>query len=253
MNSNLGNNQEALISKEASTSYSRWLAKSLGGTPKNVTRPLYEEAMRRSGKVGRQAFRLVRGHTTPGKENLSISDFSVSIGAGLIVVKKNNMDIAAGIGMKVLSTAIKEYKTTYFLGSFGGIWKFQLKKSAISAGLSIEDLSTGQKMIEYTSYIPYGVRFGVRYNILLSLNHNISIMGEGLYKKFMKFGFGLEYGIYKMGFVRLGYNINSKQIIDSNFVFGIGVVFKNIKIDYAGKLLAVDDGLLHTVSLGMKF
>ena len=51
--------EQAALEKVGSTAYSRMLAKSLGGTPKSVTKPLYEEAMRRSGKTGVDALGLL--------------------------------------------------------------------------------------------------------------------------------------------------------------------------------------------------
>ena len=58
------------LEKESSTAYSRWLAASHGGTPKSVTKPLYAEAVERSGKAGRDAFRHTKGWVPNGNQGV---------------------------------------------------------------------------------------------------------------------------------------------------------------------------------------
>jgi hypothetical protein len=71
--------EQAALEKVGSTAFSRHLAKGLGGTPKSVTKPVYNEAMKRSGKTGVDAFRHTTGRgqlSSRGvpKPTISISD-----------------------------------------------------------------------------------------------------------------------------------------------------------------------------------
>lgn len=157
--------------------------------------------------------------------------------------------IQSGINIKILSSnLLEEYNSTNFAFDIGF-----LKQNIFdhfSLGLSFQNIGTSIKYIDYFDPLPFLIRTGVTYQLILEKNNHILFFNiDGTYsieKKFNFFG-GVECQFYEMLAFRFGYRNDLSSV-----TAGFGFNWDRLQFNYSiGSLLGFSSS--HLVSLSYKF
>jgi hypothetical protein len=178
----------------------------------------------------------------------SPTDMSATVSYG----SKVSDDVSLGIGVKYISSKIKESGTA-IAGDVGMLYK--PIDSGMSIGLAIQNVGSKMKYVEESDNLPMTIRVGGGYNIqpewLVGLDITaVNDSGIGI-------GAGTEYkydageGTTLIG--RAGYNTKTKDIGGLKGIsIGAGLDYKGYGLDYAFVPFG-DLGDTHRVALNIKF
>ena len=120
----------------------------------------------------------------------------------------------------------------------------------LKIGINVKNIvSTPIKLEDYAETDELNVKTGVSYKYAVDAQANhvlLPTIDLNLYKdKGMKINSGMEYNLYKMGFIRMGYNQNIGPIL------GAGIEYWNIGLDYSLAFQEID--LTHRISMLWRF
>lgn len=213
------------------------------------------------GTFGFGMFRIGTGdiifrdsHNITTAEGVSASQMQFLISYGI----KVRLPFSFGTAIKIntenfgtFSDANISFDLGLLIPCFGPDWqnvfgKFQLKNLAL--GINVKNLiSTPIKLSETAETEELNVKTGVSYRYGLSRDHRFLLALDLNFfsGKEMKINAGLEYNLFRMAFIRTGYNQNTGLVI------GAGFEYFRIRLDYSLALQEID--ATHRVSALWRF
>jgi len=133
--------------------------------------------------------------------------------------------LSGGINLLFVYSKIEEYSDTGFGIDIG--LQYQNLVPRLDIGLALKNLGTGLTFIEETSSFPLSMSAGLKYAFTEKpelVNHYLATYGKvtmlsGNHP--LGIGVGMEYGLFKMIYVRVGYLINEDNVYTMTFGGGI--------------------------------
>jgi len=181
-----------------------------------------------------------------GTELAGFTPYDLAINVGYAL---NLNGLSAGVNVKYISSVIK-HTATALAADVGA----QYTVSGVKLGAAVYNLGTGMKFVNDTVGLPVYLRLGAAYSPMANLI--VEADGEFPADGAIGFGIGAEY-LYSLGAEmslapRAGYNSINEVSGFKGFTFGVGFNWTTYTLDYA--LVPFGDmGLVHKISIGMKF
>jgi hypothetical protein len=149
----------------------------------------------------------------------------------------------AGATFKYLQEGIENEKATGVCSDFGGIYKMYNDK--LSLGVSVLNLGTSMKFVKESFPLPATFKGGLAYD-LKKYRAKMLFDVSKCAGEFTRYSVGAEYNLYKMLFLRGGYNTKLAATM------GFGIFYKLLHFDYAFVPYG-DLGYTHRASMRLKF
>jgi hypothetical protein len=156
----------------------------------------------------------------------------------------------AGLAVRYIRGAIAEDNATAFAFDFGG--KYRLGESGLSLGAAAQNIGGNATYVNEAFPLPTTFRLGAAYSHALSSLHGAATLSTEVHKskgEDTRFNVGGEFA-YKE---RLALRAGAKMGYDvEDFSFGLGIMHKQLRFDYALVPLSLDLGTTHFFSLTAK-
>lgn len=181
-----------------------------------------------------------------GKEIGQFHPYNILLGVSF--GRQLNEAISLGVNAKFLQEKIDEEKAQAFALDIGGL--YYLPKTNLILGVNIQHLGTKMKFVKESFSLPFNVKLGAAYKLIddaltFAVDVNRPVDND------LNIGLGAEYNIMSVVNIRAGYRYTAGGNdlgTASGLRTGIGVEFRNYKVDYAfvpyGEL-----GQAHRISL----
>ena len=192
----------------------------------------------------------IKGYDENGLATSGVDARSMLFSAAWSKRFSSKSPLMGGVGVKFLSSELAGYSASGAMIDLGVLYPFEGKYRGLTLSANMRNIGPDVKYDQTGSPLPRTTVFGLGYsglggNLVLAADF-IAPKGDTGY-----IASGLEYTVFKMLKLRLGYN-GLSQFVGTGITYGMGLQFSQWNLDYA--LVPYGDfGNTNRISVGVRF